>query len=146
MVMLSTDYNGKMEFVFMAYDLHAQNDSRSLWRKQEASNCQPHPAEFTDSGSQSSLSGNQPERTYRADDSESITLIGRGRSNFTKVLETLQFIKNEHLNYVRAHRQRLQKRLDENLDCENNFLKGCEALENQLHVLIEENQHPRSEE
>lgn len=60
-----------------------------------------------------------------------------------KILESLSLIKEAHLAYVHAHRQRLEARLDENKESETDFIQACDLLEQQINNLITK---PDSEE
>lgn len=62
--------------------------------------------------------------------------LNAGNLDPGKMLECLTLLKAEHLAYVRAHRQRLETRLDENIESENKFLQACDLLEQQIHALI----------
>ncbi|MBD2388814.1 hypothetical protein [Cylindrospermum sp. FACHB-282] len=60
----------------------------------------------------------------------------QGGSTSGKILESLNLIKEAHLSYVHAHRQRLEARLDENKENETDFLRACNLLEQQINNLI----------
>ncbi|MDF5707986.1 MAG: hypothetical protein PUP90_09980 [Nostoc sp. S4] len=48
------------------------------------------------------------------------------------MLEALNHLKEKHLNYVRFHRERMEPQLDKNREEELEFLKECEALEEEF--------------
>lgn len=53
-----------------------------------------------------------------------------------KVLEAVRLIREAHLSYVRAHKQRLKTRLGEAEGNEADFIKSCDLLEQQINTLI----------
>ncbi|WP_157374043.1 hypothetical protein [Nostoc sp. PCC 7107] len=54
-----------------------------------------------------------------------------------KVLEALSLIREAHLSYVRAHKQRLENRLNEAKENEVDFLKSCDLLEQKIQVFMD---------
>jgi hypothetical protein len=60
-----------------------------------------------------------------------------------KVLEAVRLIKEAHLSYVRAHKQRLQTRLGEAEENEADFIKSCGLLEQKIQGFMDK---PETEE
>ncbi|MBD2503144.1 hypothetical protein [Anabaena azotica] len=65
------------------------------------------------------------------------SLIGGGDFDPGKVLEAVRMIRDAHLSYVRAHKQRLKTRLDEAEENETDFMKACDLVEQKIQGFIE---------
>ncbi|WP_339375863.1 hypothetical protein [Calothrix sp. NIES-2098] len=57
-----------------------------------------------------------------------------------KVLEAVRLIREAHLSYVRAHKQRLETRLDEAKENEADFIKSCDLLEQKIQGFMDKTQ------
>ncbi|ALF51859.1 hypothetical protein ACX27_01770 [Nostoc piscinale CENA21] len=64
------------------------------------------------------------------------SLIGGGDFDPGKVLEAVRMIRDAHLSYVRAHKQRLKTRLDEAEENETDFIKSCDLVEQKIQGFI----------
>ncbi|WP_427159418.1 hypothetical protein ACQFX9_25865 [Aliinostoc sp. HNIBRCY26] len=65
------------------------------------------------------------------------SLITGGDFDPGKVLEAVRMIRNAHLSYVRAHKQRLKTRLDEAEENETDFMKACDLVEQKIQGFLE---------
>jgi hypothetical protein len=65
------------------------------------------------------------------------SLIGGGDFDPGKVLEAVRMIRDAHLSYVRAHKQRLKTRLDEAEENEVDFIKSCDLVEQKIQDYID---------
>lgn len=66
------------------------------------------------------------------------SLITGADFNPGKVLEAVRLIRETHLSYVRAHKQRLKTRLDEAEESEADFIKSCDLLEQKIQDYMDE--------
>ncbi len=65
------------------------------------------------------------------------SLIAGGDFDPGKVLEAVRMIRDAHLSYVRAHKQRLKTRLDEAEENETDFIKSCDLVEQKIQDFID---------
>lgn len=65
------------------------------------------------------------------------SLIAGGDFDPGKVLEAVRMIRDAHLSYVRAHKQRLKTRLNEAEDNETDFIKSCDLVEQKIQGFID---------
>lgn len=69
-------------------------------------------------------------------------IIG-GQGTIGKILKQLQGLQQAHLNYVDAHKERLEARLQENEVHRSQVIEGMQQLENLLTKLLGEiEEHP----
>jgi hypothetical protein len=92
----------------------------------------------TESGSDEhdEIGSNQSNRSRQNLLSRVQSVFVEGEVSPGKILESLNLIKEAHLAYVHAHRQRLEARLDENKESETEFIQACDLLEQQINNLI----------
>ncbi|WP_224091070.1 hypothetical protein [Nostoc sp. MS1] len=74
------------------------------------------------------------------------SLIGGGDFDPGKVLEAVRMIRDAHLSYVRAHKQRLKTRLDEAEHNETDFMKACDLVEQKIQGFIKTETTSETEE
>jgi hypothetical protein len=115
----------------------------NLRRKQSQSECEP---DTIDSGTARPTIKNNEDQSKRGDRAMGETDRREARSEGTGgILNQLRRLQEEHLEYVDAHGQRLQQRLQENREHRQKIVKEMKALEDELlRLLDEENEVTKS--
>jgi hypothetical protein len=69
----------------------------------------------------------------------------QGKTTAGKILERLELIENAHLSYVKGHQQRLEARLSESKEEEEQFRKAVQDLKQEIYNLVSEKTEENSE-
>lgn len=128
----------KIRVLCMDNLLNAKNQPRRLRGKQKEGNGKPNTLRVRKIGRSGRTAQYQQERTDRAYDAKPITVSTGGNASLGKMIEALNQLKEKHLNYVRSHRERMERQLDKNKQEELEFLKECEALEAEFFSVLSE--------
>ncbi len=114
---------------------NTQNDSRGLRREEER--CDGYFNATSGGTTGQSSKGDELQQERSSGKNGQITVIQDTGDVPTagKIKRALNALKDRHLRYVRAHRSRLEDRLDENLTEENEFLQEFESLVSEVDQL-----------